>query len=342
MYKVTICGHFGGNKEFFDGQTVKTKNLYKSLVNKYGKDNINIIDTYNWKKHPLKMVLNCIRASKNSKNIVILTAYNGIKVFIPFFVFLNKKRKFNLFYDVVGGWLPSFIKNKNYLIKNLKKFDKIFVETTKMKNDLENMGFNNIDKLVNFKIIDPIETKDLCFEFNKPFPICTFSRVMKEKGIEDLIDVLKKINEKEIVYTLDIYGPIDNNYEDNFEKLKNNFPEYIKYKGCIDSNLSTHVLKDYYLLIFPTRFKTEGIPGTIIDSYFSGVPVIASNWDNVQDIVIDNKTGYIYNMFDNNELENKLLYCLDKKNVISLKENVLVNAKKYSSDAIINLTKYLK
>ena len=74
MYKVTICGHFGGNKEFFDGQTVKTKNLYKSLVNKYGKDNINIIDTYNWKKHPLKMVLNCIRASKNSKNIVILTA----------------------------------------------------------------------------------------------------------------------------------------------------------------------------------------------------------------------------------------------------------------------------
>ena len=47
-------------------------------------------------------------------------------------------------------------------------------------------------------------------------------------------------------------------------------------------------------------------------------------------------------MFDNNELENKLLYCLDKKNVISLKENVLVNAKKYSSDAITKLTKYFK
>ena len=45
MYKVTICGHFGGNNNFLDGQTVKTKNLYKALINEYGENNINIIES---------------------------------------------------------------------------------------------------------------------------------------------------------------------------------------------------------------------------------------------------------------------------------------------------------
>ena len=32
MYKVSICGHFGGNEKYFDGQTVKTKNIYNELI----------------------------------------------------------------------------------------------------------------------------------------------------------------------------------------------------------------------------------------------------------------------------------------------------------------------
>ena len=163
------------------------------------------------------------------------------------------------------------------------------------------------------------------------------------KGIENIVNVVKKINKKEILYTLDIYGPVDDKYRDDFEKLQSSFPNYIKYKGCIDSNLSTKIIQNYYLLIFPTRFKTEGIPGTIIDSYFSGVPVIATRWENVFDIVDDNKTGYIVDMYDDVQLEEKLLFCLDKKNVVGLKENTLIKAQEFVADvAIEKLIKYLK
>ena len=27
MYKILICGHFGRNENFLDGQTIKTKNI---------------------------------------------------------------------------------------------------------------------------------------------------------------------------------------------------------------------------------------------------------------------------------------------------------------------------
>ncbi len=343
MYKVAICGHFGGNKKFFDGQTTKTKNLYEVLAEKYGENEIYVIDTYNWRKNPFMLLKKCVTASKKSKNIIILPAHNGVKVFVPLFTRLKKIFNFSLFYDVIGGWLPSFVKDKKGLQKNLKKIDKIFVETNKMKKDLEKMDFDNIEKLVNFKTIKPIKAENLKLKFNKPYHICTFSRVMKEKGIENIVNVVKKINKKEILYTLDIYGPVDDKYRDDFEKLQSSFPNYIKYKGCIDSNLSTKIIQNYYLLIFPTRFKTEGIPGTIIDSYFSGVPVIATRWENVFDIVDDNKTGYIVDMYDDVQLEEKLLFCLDKKNVVGLKENTLIKAQEFVADvAIEKLIKYLK
>ena len=52
-----------------------------------------------------------------------------------------------------------------------------------------------------------------------------------------------------------------------------------RYCGIKDPKDSVKTLKNYFALVFPTRFYTEGIPGTIIDAYYAGVPVIASKWE---------------------------------------------------------------
>ena len=69
---------------------------------------------------------------------------------------------------------------------------------------------------------------------------------------------MKKINEEanETVYALDIYGQIDKNYAEEFEKIKNTLPSYIKYVGCVDSEKTVKTLENYYLLLFPTKFRT--------------------------------------------------------------------------------------
>lgn len=94
-YKLSVCGHFGGNNNFCDGQTVKTKNIYQALCEYYGEEKINKIDTYNWKKHPISFLYECINGMKNSQNMIILPAQNGVKVFVPLFLIINKfyKRK---------------------------------------------------------------------------------------------------------------------------------------------------------------------------------------------------------------------------------------------------------
>lgn len=329
MKKICICGHFGGNKDFYDGQTVKTKSIYEALLKKYSENEIYKIDTYNWRKNPIKFLVRCIKGHKNSSNIIILPAQNGVKIFIPLFLFLNIFLKRKIFYIVIGGWLPNYIQKKKFLTKKLRKLNKIFVETTKMKKDLKKLEINNTDILVNFKNIQPINIKKLELNFDMPYKLCTFSRVMKEKGIEDAINVVKQINEEanKIIYTLDIYGQIDSNYKDKFEILQKDFPEYIKYKGCIDSNKAVEVISKYFLLLFPTRFKTEGLPGTLIDAYNAGVPVIASNWNSSKEFVEENKTGLIYEFENQEDLKKKIEYAIENKEKI---ENMRDKCKRFS------------
>lgn len=337
MYDISICGHFGGNEKFLDGQTVKTKNIYNALLIKYNKNNINIIDTYQWKKHPIKFLDKCINGIKKSRNMIILPAQNGLKIFVPLFLLINKFYKRKIFYIVIGGWLPELVKNKPRLIKKLRELDKIFVETNNMKEQLEKLDVKNVEILVNFKDITPLKEEELNFNYSKPYKLCTFSRVMEEKGIEDAIQVVKKINEEcnEIIYELDMYGPIDKNYKKRFDEIIKEVPNYIQYKGCIESNKSVETLKEYYLLLFPTRFKTEGIPGTIIDSLSAGVPIIASRWDNVDEIISDGKNGIIFEFNDLSDFKIKLEKMIDTDYTNEMKKECLIRARKYQKENAI-------
>ena len=233
----------------------------------------------------------------------------------------------------------EFLENKKRLQRNLKKFDGIYVETNTMKVNMEKLCFSNIYILPNCKELKILKENELVYAASKPFKLCTFSRVMKEKGIEDAVNAVEEINKKygETVFTLDIYGQIDSMQTEWFESLQSRFSKDISYKGLVPFDKSTGVLKNYYALLFPTRFYTEGIPGTIIDAYASGVPVISAKWESFNDLVNEKIVGYGYTFGNYNELI-KCLYIISKNvNEFNLmKKNCLVHAGKYSARYIMN------
>lgn len=114
----------------------------------------------------------------------------------------------------------------------------------------------------------------------KPLPLCTFSRVMKEKEIEDVVNAVKTVNEHfgRTVYTLDIYGQVDSAQTEWFNELKSIFPSYIKSGEPVPFDKSVEVLKNCFALLFPTYYEGEGFAGTLLDAVAAGVPVIASDW----------------------------------------------------------------
>lgn len=336
-YKISICGHFGGTKNFLDGQTIKTKNIYEELANIYNKDKILCLDTYKWKKRPISFIIKCIYANIKSKNIIMLPAQNGIKILVPLFNFMNKFFKRKIFYIVIGGWLPELLNKRKKLIKKIKRLDNVFVETNTIKEQLERKEINNVVILKNFKQIKVIEKSQLYTNFYEPYRLCILSRILKNKGIEEAIKAIKQINNEynRKIFILDIYGPIENNYKEKFFCFIEKNHDYINYKGIVDSNKTVEILRNYYLLLFPTKFYTEGIPGTIIDAFSAGVPVLASKWQSFNDIIYEDYNGLGYEFNNYEDLILKLKKCMDNKFVTSLKVNCLKSARLYNPQEVI-------
>ena len=188
----------------------------------------------------------------------------------------------------------------------------------------------------NFKKLEILKEENLPHISKRPFHFCTFSRVMKEKGIEDAVNTVKRINDEmgRIECSLDIYGQVDENQISWFENLKRDFPNYISYKGSIPYDKSVEVIKSYYAVLFPTKYYTEGIPGTVLDAYAAGVPVICSKWESFGDVVDDDKTGWGDDFFDENGLYNAIVKILkmNQTRYFEIKKNCLRKAYFYKPE----------
>lgn len=340
MKKAVIIGHFGFGYNYSDGQTIKTQNLYNVLTRIYGDEQIKPIDTHGGITSLVKAPFILLTAFFRSKNIIILPAHRGLRVYVPI-IWAYKKlfQNVGVHYAVIGGWLPSLLEKKRFLRKTIKSIDYIYVETNMMKVSLESLGIKSV-VMPNFKTIKPNSTSNYVFTQDEPLPLCTFSRVMKQKGIEDAINVVVAINEKEkkTCYFLDIYGPVDPTETEWFEEVMEKQPDYIKYMGVISQDKIFDTLNRYFALLFPTRFYTEGVPGTIIDAYSSGLPVIVSKWQSYKDIVKDHITGYAYEFGNIDEFESILYHIIQNPSLInSLRVNCRQYANRYSADEAIKI-----
>lgn len=337
-YKVGICGHFGGNKEFLDGQTVKTKSITTQLRKELGESQVRTVDTYGGLRALPRCLYTLLSMLIHCDNIIILPAHNSVKVFSPFLVILNALFGKQLHYIVIGGWLPEMTAKQKWLTFFLKRMDGIYVETSTMDRALATQGFKNIVILPNFKDIPILTEDELLYSHQEPYKLCTFSRVMKEKGIEDIVHVISTINHEKsrMVFLLDVYGQIDSSYEREFAALLDANSNFVTYRGCVPSAESVHVIKDYFMLVFPTRFYTEGIPGTIIDAYAAGVPVLSSQWESFSDVVDDGITGIGYPFECLTELKDTLMYLSEKPEaILDMKKNCIVKASSFKPDAAI-------
>ena len=139
-----------------------------------------------------------------------------------------------------------------------------------------------------------------------------------------------------VIYKLDIYGSIWKSYQKDFAKLQKTFPEYICYRGEVDFNKSTETLKKYFFLMFPTKFYTEGIPGTIIDAYAAGIPVVSAKWESYDDIVTEGITGLGYSFGDLDALRQLLVEIVQNPQmIIKLKGACLQKSRELTPQFVI-------
>ena len=340
---ISIIGHFGGKEEFLDGQTVKTKILYDEL-NLKTKFKIIKVDTYYKNKKPLKLIYQTLIAIMKSNDIIILLSGNGMRMYFPILYFCSKFFGKRIYHDVIGGNLDFYIKKYPKYRKYLNEFRRNWVETEELKNKLEKSKIMNCEVIPNFKRLNIVPEEEIkikdCNE--KVYEFCTFSRVMREKGISEAIDVINKLNCEKYngnIFRLDIYGPINFNYKDEFKTKLEGLNCNVKYCGKIPFDKSTEILRKYDALLFPTFWKGEGFPGTIVDAFSAGLPVIATDWNCNKEIIDNDINGIMYPDNKTKGLEDAIKKFIKKSNleILKMKKECLKRAQLYTPDKYIDL-----
>ena len=334
MKNIAIIGKFCTDKGVVDGQAIKTT-ILASELERLETCVIKRINTFGWKKRPLKLFMEAVVQTNACDDVILMTDAGGIKVFPWLLLFANIRKKSRLHYAVVGGWLVHLLRKHPFLAFCLKYFDTILVETHVMKIGLETMGFNNVHIMRNCKALQPVSEAELIIEEREPLPLCIFSRIMREKGVEEAVDAVAAANAHfgRTVFSLDIYGQVDDEQTEWFEKIVASFPPEIRYCGVIPFDQSVNVLKSYFVLLFPTKFYTEGIPGTIIDAYAAGVPVISSEWESFSDIIEPEITGIGYPFAQAHRLKEILIEVAQApERILRMKRKCLEKAQEYLPD----------
>lgn len=337
-YKIGIWGQFGSGEKIADGQAVRTTIITQEIIKRYGRSTIKIVNTNGWSKNPILFLIKSILLIIQSEKVIIFPANNGFKIFVPLLNFINSPCKRDLFYVVIGGFLPELLKDNKKYIRILNKFKGLFVQTANLKKDLEILGVKNIHILSNLKNLEKLDSAGIQIDNERKVSVCTFSRVTQEKGIEDAIKSVYIANDRlgENLISLDIYGIIDKNYERKFNELLIEYSDFVAYKGVIDFDKTVDTLKDYFVLLFPTFYSGEGFPGNIIDSFYSGLPVITTDWLYNSEIIKDYENGLLVPIKDPNAIAEALLLMYENRDLVKkIRLNNLKESVKYKPEVVL-------
>lgn len=111
--------------------------------------------------------------------------------------------------------------------------------------------------------------------------------VKPSKGIRELIAAAAQLNCTN--FAVDVYGPLQEGmHQDEFLNHK-----YVSYRGMLQSEDVIPTLAAYDALVFPTYYSGEGYPGVILEAYMAGIPVIATCWRSIPEIVEDGRSGML-------------------------------------------------
>ena len=330
MSKKDICliGRFDSNAAF-DGQMIKTLEVIRALNDRYGKDNVKAVSYHAVKDNKIALFRTLFSAFASARRIVLCARGVALPNLVRACVLINKIFRRPLFYVLVGGALADVTEQRPELLPLLDTMEGIFVETETVLQKLDAQGVKRVYKLSNFKHLNLWDKTEQPVH-KKPYKLIFMSRVAELKGVEEMVETIKSINSDGVIYTLDIYGKTDPDFDSRFAEMQKEFPEYIRYMGVADPFETADIIHPCFLQLFPTKCPTEGQPASVIDSFFAGVPIVSACWNSCGDMIRDGETGLCYTLNDFDEFERILRDAAEHpERIDTMRPACLEEAKKY-------------
>lgn len=320
------------------GETVKNSIFIDALEKRdFQVNKINILTS---KFSLLKSLLRLF--FKHERNLVMSLSTKARFFFIPYVFFLIKIKNYRVILLPIGGKMHDEINEmpyplKKFYMKFLSEFDQIYVESTKLKDQLNNMLNKDIvSYLPNFKN-KPDAIPKISIKKRDPLKMVYLGMMTEDKGIFDILEALEIIGEEYRDIEMHFYGSFGEN-----DGLKKKFNHEIRdldrimYHGFLRNEELIETLNDHHLFLFPTYHEGECFPGVLLDAFFSGLPVLASDWRYNNEIIEDGKNGLLCEPKDPNDIADKIKKLYKNRQLLNeMSKNVKVMSEEYDVDNVV-------
>lgn len=254
---------------------------------------------------------------------------------------LDLKQKTNNYFNIFPKIFFSLAKKLSY--HTLKQADKIIVINEYTKNTLIEKGINKNKIIIIPPGIDLPRSKNVFSEKKneKIIEIITVSYLVKRKRIDLIIKAISEVVKVYKNVKLRIIG--DGLQMEALKKITSqlNLNHYVIFEGFV---LNNRIQKYYQQAhIFASMSQAESWGQMYLEAMAGGLPVITTKNIGSNEIIKDNKFGYLIPQEDYKELAQKIIYLINHRKLINqFGQNARKEIeKKYDWETII-IPQYLK
>ena len=107
-----------------------------------------------------------------------------------------------------------------------------------------------------------------------------------EKGLREAVDACRDLPSD---CCLNVYGPI----MPNTDLSVSDGQDRAVYRDVLTQEEVTDALARHDVLVLPTYWEVEGYPGIVLEALQCGLPVIATSWGSVPEVVEHGRSGLL-------------------------------------------------
>ena len=169
--------------------------------------------------------------------------------------------------------------------------------------------------------INRFKTIPMKWNANDELHLLFAARLLKEKGLYELVDVVSDLKQEDFPVSLNVAGLID---KDSREAIPLSQVEQWHQQGKIhwmgQINEMEAVIAANHVVVLPTRYG-EGLPRILLEANACGRPVITTNIPGCNDFVINEKNGILVEVCNDEALKQAIKRMRNKALCSELGEN---------------------
>jgi glycosyltransferase involved in cell wall biosynthesis len=251
-------------------------------------------------------------------DVIYLTpgqTFLGTLRFLPY-ILISRILQKKVVVHVQANKLSSEYMKLPYLIKLIFSYvynlaDVGIVLSPSLRNNLEVMNFKGKIVCLNNFIGNYLTNLDLRKKSKHGLKIVYLGNLLKEKGILDLLQALRILNEKGYEFKAVIAGNVDNRIRGQFFSFIDNLKSNVKYVGVVKGKTKKELLLNSNVFVLPSFLEHEAQPVSILEAMASGNIIITTNQGGIPDVIKDGRNGFFVKKQNPEDLASKLIFVGD-------------------------------